>query len=364
MKFIAEYIWIDGKNNLRSKSRTVTMKLPEKMNKNDAMKQILSIDLYEDWSYDGNATWQTTSSDSEIILKPVTIFTDPFRKAPNVLVLCETYQFDGKPTPNNTRIQATEIFNKNLDLKPWYGIEQEFYLMRSNRDNPSEKSTTPLGWPNTDTFPAKQGQYYCSIGASNAFGRKVAEHAYHLILEAGINCSGMNAEVAPGQWEIQIGPCEGIEAADQLILARYIMNRVGELHGVQINLDPKPVKGDWNGSGCHVNFSTEPMRNDGGYNNILNAIKRLESTHYEHMKIYDKDNLLSMNGTGSTGTTGSTHETSNYDQFRYGIGDRSASIRIPRISEKERKGYFEDRRPRSNMDPYLVTSKLFETTSL
>ena len=50
--------------------------------------------------------------------------------------------------------------------------------------------------------------------------------------------------------------------------------------------------------------------------------------------------------------------------FLYGVANRAASIRIPRDAEREQKGYFEDRRPAANADPYVVTSKIFETTCL
>ena len=50
--------------------------------------------------------------------------------------------------------------------------------------------------------------------------------------------------------------------------------------------------------------------------------------------------------------------------FLYGVANRGASIRIPRDAEREQKGYFEDRRPAANADPYVVTSKIFKTTML
>ena len=352
MKFVAEYIWIDGMNNLRSKSRTINVAYSEedRQKGRDIMKELLTVKLYEDWNYDGSSTGQAEGSHSEVILKPVSVSLDPSRKAPNVLVLCETYYPDGSLPKTNTRVSAKEIFDQYSDSEPWYGLEQEFFIMKPTDDG--SISTRPIG---VDIVVAQpQGQYYCSVGGQNTFGRKIAEQGYHLALEAGLTCSGMNSEVAPGQWEIQIGPCVGIDAADQLMFLRYILNRVSEIHNVQINYDPKPITGDWNGTGCHINFSTKQMREEGGYALILEAIEKLKEKHSEHMEVYGEGNESRMTG---------IHETADYHHFSSGVGDRGASVRIPRETESGGKGYFEDRRPAGNMDQYLATSKIMETVS-
>lgn len=355
MKYVAEYIWHDIEGNTRAKSKTMNIPVTrQEVESPEFMQKLLSSQTYPEWSYDGSSTGQCSGDNSEVILKPVSVFTDPFRKAPNVLVLCETYSMGNVPMPSNNRHSAQQVFNENKSLKPWFGIEQEFYIMNNNKFKLSAKSTEPIG---TNLFikdlnAEPQGQYYCSVGGNNAFGRKIAEQAYHLSLEAGIECSGMNAEVAPGQWEIQVGPCEGIEAGDNLCMLRYILNRVAELHDVQIDVSPKPIEGDWNGSGCHVNFSTEQMRNKGGYAQIIAAIEKLKIKHDEHMEVYGKDNDKRLKG---------SHEASDYTKFSYGVADRGASVRIPKLTETNQCGYFEDRRPGSNIDPYLVTSKIFTT---
>ena len=337
---VAEYIWLGGNNEFRSKTRVL-----------HEVKSPTTVSSYPEWSYDGSSTEQASGDDSEVILKPCALFKDPFLNENGVFVLCDTYDPNDKELPNNHRKYANDIFNKALSEKPWFGIEQEFYLTGQKSKYSSETSVTPLGMDDA----TQQGQYYCSVGSNNAFGRSIANEAFIMCLNAGIKVSGMNAEVAPGQWEIQVGPCEGIESGDHLMMCRYILHRVAEKYGVQVNLDPKLVKGDWNGSGCHVNYSTESMRNDGGYKHIISAIERLGKRHEEHMEWYGEGNEQRMTG---------EHETARYDAFSYGVANRGASVRIPRQTHSEQKGYFEDRRPASNIDPYVVTAKIFDTTVL
>merc|ERR1712019_205865 len=128
-----------------------------------------------------------------------------------------------------------------------------------------------------------------------------------------------------------------------------------EAMGVNVTFDPKPCSGDWNGAGCHTNYSTAPMREDGGWDVIIAAIEKLGKKHEEHIKVYGEGNERRLTG---------HHETASIDKFSYGVANRGASVRIPREAETNKKGYFEDRRPASNMDPYVVTSKIFDTTCL
>ena len=95
------------------------------------------------------------------------------------------------------------------------------------------------------------------------------------------------------------------------------------------------------------------MRSNGGYKSILDSIYKLEAKHSMHMENYGKHNEMRMTG---------KHETASYDVFSYGVAHRGASVRIPRQTEKDGFGYFEDRRPSSNMDPYVVTSLILETS--
>ncbi|KAF8107347.1 hypothetical protein N665_0123s0038 [Sinapis alba] len=336
-RIIAEYIWIGGSGiDLRSKSRTLE-------------KPVEDPSELPKWNYDGSSTGQAPGEDSEVILYPQAIFRDPFRGGNNILVICDTYTPAGEPIPTNKRARAAEIFsNKKVNGEiPWFGIEQEYTLLQPNVN-------WPLGWP-VGAYPGPQGPYYCGVGAEKSWGRDISDAHYKACLYAGINISGTNGEVMPGQWEFQVGPSVGIEAGDHVWCARYLLERITEQAGVVLTLDPKPIEGDWNGAGCHTNYSTKSMREDGGFEVIKKAILNLSLRHMEHISAYGEGNERRLTG---------KHETASIDQFSWGVANRGCSIRVGRDTEKKGKGYLEDRRPASNMDPYIVTSLLAETTLL
>jgi len=333
---MAEYIWIGGSGeDLRSKTKTLSF-VP-------TSPEELPI-----WNYDGSSCGQATGKESEILLKPVAIFRDPMRRGDNVLVMCETFDpKTNKPAIANHRDYAASIFENETvkDEEYWFGIEQEYTLFNGK---------TPLGWPE-DGYPAPQGPYYCGAGADRVFGREIAEAHYRACLYAGINISGINAEVMPGQWEYQVGPSVGISAGDELWVSRYLLLRVAEDFGVTVSFDPKPIEGDWNGAGLHTNVSSNSMREDGGLAVIKAAMEKLRENHEEHIKVYGKGNERRLSG---------KHETSDIHTFSWGIGNRGVSIRIGNETAKAGKGYFEDRRPASNADPYLVTARITETIEM
>lgn len=334
-----EYIWIGGNKELRSKSKTIY-----------SNKKITLEDLPL-WNFDGSSTAQANGDDTEILIKPCALFKDPFRKY-GYLVLCDTYRPNGEPHKTNKRYFALKIFQKYKEQEPMYGLEQEFFFMKKGTKIPlSFPTPTMIGQLQPQLGP--QGPYYCSVGASNCYHREIMEDFYNKALYAGIKISGINAEVAPSQWEFQVGPCIGIEQGDHLWVARYILERISEIYNCDICYDPKPLKGDWNGSGCHTNFSTLKMRNDSGLIEILNAINKLSVNHKNMISVYgDEDNKERLTG---------RHETGNWEKFTFGYGTRNTTIRIGNDVKLKNKGYFEIRAVSSNIDPYYVTSEILKT---
>lgn len=366
---LIEYIWIDGDYGLRSKIRYLS-NLPED---SDELK----------WNYDGSSTNQAETRNSEVILKPIIMYMNKYQDAQylkeydannlkHYLLLCETVDENGVAIKCNNYQYARKIFDneKAIENKPWFGLEQEYFII-----NPS--TGYPVGFDKRDMTPItnncfsknnkikteyiepkeKQGKYYCGFNPLYNICRKIAQKHMNVCLMNGLKVSGINAEVACGQWEYQIGPVEGVEAANQLWVSRYLLLKIAEEEGYSVSFEPKPITwGEWNGSGCHTNFSTENMRegtaDKTGFEFIVDAMNKLGEKQREHIEVYGTGNELRLTG---------RYETSDINKFSYGIGSRNTSVRIGFQTEKDRRGYFEDRRPSSNMDPYLVCAKLVET---
>jgi glutamine synthetase len=332
LKITAEYIWIDGQRptaKLRSKTKIIEGPVKE-------------LSELADWGFDGSSTYQADGHFSDLLLRPVRIARDPLHREDDILVLCEVLNPDGSVHWSNTRAALREISEKYQEQEPLFGIEQEYTLFEGNK---------PMGWPDRG-FPAPQGGYYCGVGNDEVFGRDVVEAHTEACLRSGIEIYGTNAEVMPAQWEFQIGALPPLEAADEIWLARWLLYRVGEDFGVSATLYPKPVKGDWNGAGAHTNFSTSATRREGGMKVIEEAMEKLRLRHDDHIKVYGAHNEERLTG---------LHETAPIHAFRWGISDRGASVRIPMATANNGFGYFEDRRPAANMDPYQVCAILIET---
>jgi glutamine synthetase len=323
-----EYLWLDGCNPTQIRSKT---KIVRSFGRKGGEAPV--------WGFDGSSTEQAEGKNSDCVLKPVRIYPHPSEQDNSSIVLCEVWNVDDTPHSTNTRRELEETLQDlESDIDEWVGFEQEYTLYENNK---------PYGWPDIGE-PPPQGDYYC--------GRNIGEHIsrehMNACIEAGIQICGTNAEVMLGQWEYQIGAGGSIHMSDDLWVARWLMERICEKHDLSVSLHPKPIAGDWNGAGCHTNFSTGEMREEGGYPAIIEACEKLSENPQEHIDVYGQDNDQRLTG---------EHETCSIEEFRYGVSDRGASIRIPWQVEKDGCGYLEDRRPSSNCDPYKVSKKLIET---
>ena len=327
MSKLVEYIWIDGTKPtplLRSKTKVVS----------DSARPPV-------WGFDGSSTQQAPGDQSDCVLQPVFVCPDPIRGGDNLLALCEVETTDGQPHVSNTRSACVAVEKEHLAREMWFGLEQEYTLYKPDG--------RPLGFPQGG-YPGVQGPYYCGVGADLIYGREIAEEHLEACLAAGLGLSGINAEVMPGQWEFQVGPLGPVAVGDHLTVARWLLQRISEKYDVRVSFDPKPVSGDWNGAGCHANFSTKEMRES--YQACVEAAEALQEKHQLHIDNYGVDNDKRLTG---------LHETCPITEFKYGPSDRGASVRIPWQVERDQKGYIEDRRPAANCDPYTVARLITDT---
>ena len=327
-----EYIWLDGyqpTQSLRSKTKIV----------DDFSGAVADAPI---WAFDGSSTEQADGSASDCLLKPVSVFADPDRfGGDGWLVMAEVLSADGNAHASNGRATIDDDDNEF-----WFGFEQEYTII-------DPETRRPLGFPK-EGFPAPQGPYYTSVGTQNAYGRELVDEHLHLCLAAGLNVEGINADVMLGQWEFQIFAKGAGRSGDEIWVGRYLLERTAEKYGLVIDWHPKPIKGDWNGSGMHANFSNDAMRTAGNKETFIQICEEFSKHIQEHIAVYGADNDQRLTG---------LHETQAIDKFSYGEYDRGASIRIPiGTIDDGWKGRLEDRRPASNADPYKVAAVIIKTT--
>lgn len=342
----ATYIWLDGKKptqRCRCKTRILYLNSSE-----------ATLNDFPQWGFDGSSTYQAEGHNSDLLLEPVCFIRDPLvPEQHHYLILCEVLNEDGQPHSSNTRARLRSALAKTANTGAWIGFEQEYTLFKKQH---------PLGWPEGG-YPAPQGPFYCGVGANEVFGRPLVMQHTQACLDSGIMLFGTNAEVMPGQWEFQIGyrnfpneTADPVTVSDHLWLARWLLYRLGENYGISVKLDPKPISGDWNGAGMHTNFSTALTRDPKkGRAALEQAIEQLSKTHHKHIKHY---------GAGLAERLTGQHETAPMDAFSHGISHRGCSIRIPRQVDTQGYGYFEDRRPGANADPYTVARLLIESVCI
>lgn len=362
-KIPCTYVWLGGYElehefDIRNKPKFIPSK--GKRAPDLPISEVEAVGI-GNWTSDGSSSNQSKGHNSDLILHPVKVVKDPLR-ANGLIAFCEVLLPDGKPHPTNHRPKLVKLSEGRND---WFAPEQEYFLMeRMSTMALFEKGSfgkrwKPLGMPDEFRYAHEQASYYCGTGAPyvHPLVRKIVDEHAGKCNEAGLPIEGTNLEVGPSQAEFQIfDSVPAIDAADMLWIIRYLLVRIAEQYEVMVSFHPKPMSdeekdGKWNGSGCHINFSTEKMRTPDGeklYDAIIAEFKHRKD---KHIAVYGKYNKLRLTG---------QYETAHIDDFRAGKRDRGASIRIPEVTSDNQKR-LEDRRPAANMNPYLAYAVIVES---
>jgi hypothetical protein len=245
-------------------------------------------------------------------------------------------------------------------------------------------------------------------GHGVAAGRKVAESHLQACLSAGIKLGGYHAGAAAGVWSYQLGPCRGIDFADQLWASRYLLLRASEGGGVGVSFDRRHPDTAIH-LGCRVNFSTRDTRDTAiGLMALQQQVARLEASHAQHMAVYSGSSCGSPPepfscSKGGKSSVGSMHAApvgalpgpgralrGSFLALRWPrpAGAGTALVRawlpcapqgpcpdaclappppppnqvtIPTKTVMQKAGHLVDNRPSASMDPYLVSALLLAT---
>jgi glutamine synthetase len=335
---IQDYVFIDGDGQLRTKNKVERYETMA----GRSYGTVNPLKMFLEFATDGSSTNQASESgNTEIILRPVSFFETHTDGLYHYLVLCDTYDAVTKqPLSSNSRAKLAALFEepriKALGL--WFGPEQEYYLKKIISDNCSD-----------DIEP---GKHYCGV-SNNFIQQQIVNEHMRICIKMGLKFHGTNAEVSNDQWEFQLGPCEGVRAADELWIARFLLERIASKYGYRVCYNPKPFQ-HRHGSGCHHNFSTVATRKTGGFDKIVELMPKFEATHKAHIAVYGKGNEDRLTG---------KCETASMDTFSWGIGTRNTSMRVSNKVREDGCGYVEDRRPAANVDPYDALFMIAKTCS-
>lgn len=190
------------------------------------------------------------SSDLYVIPRFRTAFVNPFTDIPTLDILCSYYTGEGKPlesAPEQILRKAHNEFRNSTGMTFKAMGELEFYIF-SKKDElyPSQDQK---GYTNSQPF-AKWEHF--------------RTEAMNLIAQAGGKIKYGHSEVGNftsdedyfEQHEIEFQPVDAEDAADQIVIAKWILRMLGHKHGVNISFAPKITAGKA-GSGLHVHILLE-----------------------------------------------------------------------------------------------------------
>lgn len=209
------------------------------------------------------------SSDLYVLPRYSTAFLDPFAEIPTVSMLCSFFDKDGNPlesAPEQTLAKACREFTRLTGLKFQAMGELEYYVIQPDQekfpavDQKGYHESAPFA--KTNDFRTKCMQYIAQVGGKIKYGHS----------EVGnFTLDGIVYE----QNEIEFIPVDAEDAADQLMLAKWVIRNLAYREGFNVTFAPKITTGKA-GSGLHVHMRFVDAKT--GENRMLDENRVLSET--------------------------------------------------------------------------------------
>lgn len=333
--FKIEYIWLDGSKpvqNIRSKTQIIYL--------SDRQESVELSDIPPSY-FDGSCTGaEIESGFSELLLIPAHISPDP-QRSDGIIALCEVFKADGTVPASNSRRRLNSLWSDSSIHQPTIGFDQQYLIL---------KDGIPLNWKSSKINKSRS-EYYCGVGADNCLGRDFAEDHLNLCLSAKIPITSLLAENSVAKWSFKIDhPNTGVvAAADNLIVARFLLQRLGEKYGYDISFDQNPFGSRYDQSLMVSRFSTKQMRDEKGieyirkYYNYISSSSVIKESSSFYNRAYDN---------------GFLNNVELFSDFDFA---NNKILKIPFPVLISGRGYIEDRSPLADSDPYSVSCFLLDS---
>jgi len=249
--------YVAGDNRLKTLSFVIT-----------SAEQVDSI-LSSGERVDGSSLFsyvEASSSDLYVLPQYKTAFINPFEEIPTLDVICQYFSNDGtmlKSSPFYIMEKAHQALENQTGMQLEVMGELEFYVISEF----------------TDDFPATDQRAYHE-SAPFMKNLHLFQEAMRMIAECGGKIKYGHSEVGCfhengllyEQYEIELQPTEITEAANTIILTKWILRMLGYQYGVKISFAPKITVGKA-GSGMHIHCR---LMKDG--KNMMNGENGLSDT--------------------------------------------------------------------------------------
>ena len=263
---------------------------------------------------------EADSSDLYVIPRFSTAYVDPFAEIPTLGFLCSYFNKDGFPlenAPGYTLQKAHKVFQEVTGGMEFYAMgELEFYIIGKKED----------------AYPAADQHGYHEAAPFSKF-EKFRSKAMEYIAQVGGQIKYGHSEVGNfvvddkiyEQNEIEFLPVPVTETVDQLLLGKWILNRLAYENGLEITFTPKISVGKA-GSGLHIHTC---IMKDGKNQYVVDG--KLTETARKTIAGF-MDCAASLTAFGNTNPTSYLRLVPNQEApttVCWGDRNRSALVRVP-----------------------------------